>query len=158
MRIYVPLTVPLLRAAMTAGSVAAGRGYAVTPGLREHYASGNTEELEESARALAAVASLRLLAADPDAPRRRVVLAVDAEAPSDPAVRGAVVLAAAVDRADWAAALLDDPTAADVVAAAAGAVTDADAGDEDAAFMVSEADDVELLWFGIQELEHLPDD
>lgn len=157
MRIYVPLTFPLLRAALTSGQLPAGRGYAVTAGLREHYASGDTEELEESARALAAVGSLRLLAADPGAPRRRVVLAVDAEAPPDPSERGAVRLASPIGREHWAAALLDDAASADVIAAAADAVTEADAGDEDAAFMVSDADDVELLWFGIQELDHLPD-
>ncbi|HVU72198.1 MAG TPA: hypothetical protein VHE83_04495 [Mycobacteriales bacterium] len=156
MRVYVPLTFPLLRAALAAGELPAGRGYGVTPGLREHYASGDAEELEEAARALAAVGSLRLLAADASAPRRRVVVAIDADGPADPAERGAVQLAP-VSRKHWAAALLDDDSSADVIAAAADAVTDADAGDEDAAFMVSEADDIELQWFGVQELEHLPD-
>ena len=157
MRVYVPLTFPLLRAAVTAGALPPGRGYGVTPALREHYASGDTEELEESARALAAVAALRLLAADPIAPRRRAVLVVEADGPADPEERGALVFAAPVPRAQWAAALVDDADTVDVVGAAADAVTEADAGDEDAAFMVSEADDVELQWFGVQELEHLPD-
>src|SRR5215472_4944754 len=53
------------------------RGYAVTPALREWYSGGDMEELEYVAMMHAARESLRLLAADPNAPRRRVVLAVD---------------------------------------------------------------------------------
>ena len=60
---------------------------AVTPALRESYASGDTEELEYAALSLAADASRALLdaatatatatAADADVPRRRVVVACD---------------------------------------------------------------------------------
>ena len=52
-------------------------GFAVTPALREAYASGDAEELEYAAMTEAARASLRLLAADPAAPPRRVVLAAE---------------------------------------------------------------------------------
>ncbi len=53
------------------------RGYAVTPALREWYSSGDIEELEYVAMMHAARESLRLLAADPASPRRRVVLAAE---------------------------------------------------------------------------------
>ena len=52
-------------------------GFAVTPSLREAYASGDEEELEYAAMTEAARASLRMLAADPAAPPRRVVLAAE---------------------------------------------------------------------------------
>jgi len=55
--------------------------YAVTPALREAYASGDEEELEYAALTEAARASLRMLAGNPAAPPRRVVLA--AEIPAD---------------------------------------------------------------------------
>src|SRR5262245_51293212 len=81
MRVYVPLTFPALREAHAAGELAGERGgivaYAVTPGLREWYLSDDSEELEYAALGRAARASLRLLAVDPDAPRRRVVLVLD---------------------------------------------------------------------------------
>ena len=49
----------------------------MTPALREWYATGDLEELEYMAMMHAARASLRLLEEDPQAPRRRVVLAAD---------------------------------------------------------------------------------
>ncbi len=49
----------------------------MTPALREWYLSDDIEELEYAALNRAALASLRLLAVHPDAPRRRVVVAVD---------------------------------------------------------------------------------
>ncbi|MER6919180.1 hypothetical protein ABT314_09125, partial [Streptomyces spiralis] len=79
MRVYVPLTLPGLAEAYRTGELGAGPlvAYAVTPALREWYLSDDMEELEYAALNRAALASLRLLAADPDAPRRRVVVAVD---------------------------------------------------------------------------------
>jgi hypothetical protein len=64
---------------LAAGEIQAPRvrGYAVTPALREWYSSGDIEELEYVAMMHAARESLRLLAADVDSPRRRVVLAVE---------------------------------------------------------------------------------
>ncbi|WP_239076239.1 hypothetical protein, partial [Streptomyces sp. SID9913] len=79
MRVYVPLTLPGLAKAHESGELGDGPlvAYAVTPALREWYLSDDIEELEYAALNRAALASLRLLAADPGAPRRRVVVAVD---------------------------------------------------------------------------------
>jgi hypothetical protein len=79
MRIYLPATLPALARLLLTGEVSQPpvRGFAVTPALREGYSSGDLEELEYIALLHAARASLRLLHDDPDAPRRRVVLAVE---------------------------------------------------------------------------------
>ncbi|MGW3466363.1 DUF6912 family protein, partial [Streptomyces olivaceoviridis] len=79
MRVYVPVTLPALAEAYKTGELGTGPfvAYAVTPALREWYLSEDIEELEYAALSRAALASLRLLAADPDAVRRRVVVAVD---------------------------------------------------------------------------------
>ncbi|CAM5429845.1 hypothetical protein SFUMM280S_10408 [Streptomyces fumanus] len=79
MRVYVPLTLPGLAEAYKTGELGTGPllAYAVTPALREWYLSDDIEELEYAALSRAALASLRLLAADAAAPRRRVVVAVD---------------------------------------------------------------------------------
>ena len=79
MRVYLPTTLTALACLLRTGAIgpAPVRGFAVTPALREWYASGDLEELEYVAMAHAARASLRLLADDPQAPRRRVVLAAD---------------------------------------------------------------------------------
>ncbi|PWS43914.1 hypothetical protein DKT74_14085, partial [Streptomyces sp. ZEA17I] len=73
MRVYVPLTLSGLAAAHAVGEVGPGplTAYAVTPGLREWYVSDDIEELEYAALSRAAAASLRLIAGDPDAARRR---------------------------------------------------------------------------------------
>src|SRR6516165_5337773 len=83
MRVFVPSTLPAVARALQAGHVGPGPlpGFAVTPLLREAYASGDEEELEYAALTEAARASLRMLAEDPAAPPRRVVLA--AEIPAD---------------------------------------------------------------------------
>lgn len=79
MRVYVPLTLSGLAEAYKTGELETGPfvAYAVTPALREWYLSDDIEELEYAALSRAALASLRLLAADPQAVRRRVVVAVD---------------------------------------------------------------------------------
>src|SRR6266571_7052813 len=91
MRVFLPSTLPALAQALQTGQVAPGpapgpgsgqgsgplSGYAVTPALREAYASGDDEELEYAALTEAARASLRMLAANPSAPPRRVVLAAE---------------------------------------------------------------------------------
>ena len=83
MRVYLPCTLSALAGLLAStdiGQPAAGqplRGFAVTPALREWYVSGDLEELEYAAMMQAARASLRLLLEDPDAPPRRVVLAVE---------------------------------------------------------------------------------
>lgn len=158
MRVYLPATVPLLTVWVAAGHAAPGPAGAVTAGLREWYREGEADELEYAAQRVAARMSLELLAETPDAPRRRVVLAVDVP-DDDVAVidepRGAVAVGAATPRASWASALVDDEEADVVVSAAATALGGAAAGDDDAAFAVDEADATELGWYAIQELDGL---
>jgi hypothetical protein len=166
MRVFLPSTLPALAAALRAGQVGPGSGtvpgFAVTPALREAYASGDEEELEYAALTEAARASLRLLAGDPAAPPRRVVLA--AEIPNDrvkphPADSepGRVVIGEAVPLAWLASAHVDDPAAGADVRAAAAALPAADAGDDDARFTVDGAEGHELGWYATQELAYLTD-
>ncbi|MGW0362367.1 DUF6912 family protein [Streptomyces sp. NPDC002990] len=164
MRVYVPLTLPGLAEAHKAGELGPAplRAYAVTPGLREWYVSQDIEELEYAALGRAAAASLRMLARDADAPRKRVVVALDVAddavtaAPAlDEAAVGQVTLGRAVRLTEAAAVHVDADDAEADVAAAAGAVEAADAGDEDARFTVDGAEDHELLWFGVQEIPGL---
>ncbi|MFF4542641.1 DUF6912 family protein [Streptomyces sp. NPDC001406] len=166
MRVYVPLTLPGLAEAYKTGELGAGPfvAYAVTPALREWYLSDDIEELEYAALSRAALASLRLLAADSEAARRRVVVAVDvadsaATADPDralePAALGEVRVAGAVRLAKAAAVHVDADDAERDVAAAAQALEAADGGDDDAQFVVDEAEDHELLWFATQEIPNL---
>lgn len=162
MRVYVPATLPAVAGLLRAGEFHASpvRGYAVTPALREWYSSGDIEELEYVAMMHAARESLRLLAADPDAPRRRVVLAVDVADPSivvdsgfdEP---GLVRINGPVLIRDVASGLVDDNDAAPDLADAIAALPNADAGDEDAQFVVDGADGHELQWYATQELADL---
>ena len=71
MRVFLASTLPALAQALQAGQVGPGPvpGFAVTPSLREAYASGDEEELEYVAMTEAARASLRMLAKIP--PHRR---------------------------------------------------------------------------------------
>jgi uncharacterized protein DUF6912 len=157
MRVYVPLTMTALRAAFSDGEVPCAVAYAVTPGLREWYAEGDQEELEYVALTAAARDSLRMLAENPAAPRRRVVLAADVDGaqPRDVEERGTVTLTGPIPWRNVAAGHVDDPDAADDVAAAAQAVGAADGGDEDAAFTVDSAEAHELQWYATQELPGL---
>lgn len=163
MRVYVPLTLPGLAEAYKAGEFGPAplTAYAVTPALREWYVSDDIEELEYAALNRAAAASLRLLAGDPGAPRRRVVVALDVPdgaASTDPgqmlgsASLGEVRIASAVRLTDAASVHVDSDEAGKDVAAAADALGAADHGDDDAQFVVDGAEDHELLWFGVQEI------
>jgi hypothetical protein len=157
-RVYLPATLPALRRWRADGLAPSGPAAAVTPGLREWYREGDDEELEWSAQRVAARLSLEVLAAEPEVPRRRVVLAADV-ADADVAVvddpRGTVSIGAVVPVSAWASVLVDDEEADVVVSAAATALGGATAGDEDAAFTVEEADATELGWYALQELDHL---
>ncbi|MEU8778876.1 hypothetical protein [Streptomyces sp. NPDC048606] len=164
MRVYVPLTLPGLAEAHKAGELGPAplRAYAVTPALREWYVSDDIEELEYAALGRAATASLRLLAEDAAAPRKRVVVALDvadkavtADEGSDEAALGRVALAAPARLTVAASVHVDADDARADVAAAAGAVTASDAGDDDARSTVDDADEHELLWFGVQEIPGL---
>ncbi|MFI0085456.1 DUF6912 family protein [Streptomyces bobili] len=167
MRVYVPLTLPGLAEAHKTGELGPSgplTAYAVTPGLREWYVSEDIEELEYAALGRAALASLRLLAADPAAPRRRVVVAVDVpdgaasadpDRALDPAALGEVRVGGPVRLAKAAAVHADTDDAEADVTAAAEALPAADAGDDDAQFVVDGAEDHELLWFAPQEIAGL---
>jgi len=150
MRVYLPSTLPALTAALKIGEIGPAPilGFAVTPTLRERYASGDLDELEYVALTEAARASLRQLADDPGAPARRVVLATEV-ADGDIGRSGDDDHAAAVQ----VLSAIDGLDAADDVRAAIAAVGAADEGDEDARFTVDSAEGHELMWYATQELE-----
>jgi hypothetical protein len=168
MRVYLASTLPALAEARATGGVVGAplTVHAVTPTLREWYAESDLEELEHAAFLDAARSSLRLLAADPLAPRRRVVLAADlADASVRPMAhndsagldgtddaRSAVEIEPVVPMAVVASIHVDEPSAADDVTAAVEASAAADRGDEDAMFVGDGADDHDLLWYDVTEI------
>jgi Family of unknown function (DUF6912) len=164
MRVFLPSTLPALAEVLRTGQAGPDPGpqpgYAVTPALREAYASGDEEELEYAALTEAARASLRMLAVDQAAPPRRVVLA--AELPAEQVKLDAhdreparVLVNAAVPLARLVSAHVDDAVAGPDVRTAADALEAADAGDEDARFAVDGAEGHELGWYATQELPDL---
>jgi hypothetical protein len=162
MRVYLPATLPALAGLLRTGEIgpAPVTGFAVTPALREWYASGDLEELEYVAMTHAARASLRLLLSDPDAPRRRVVLAADVPDEQvghnggfdEPTV---VVISAAVPLRWVASGHIDDLLAVSDISDAVAALPAADKGDDDARFVVDGAEGHDLLWYATQELSHV---
>jgi hypothetical protein len=162
MRVYLPATLPGLAGLLRKAEIGPAplRAFAVTPALRESYASGDLEELEYVAMTQAARVSLRLLAADPDAPRRRVVIAADVPDEhigfnggfSEPTV---VEVSEPVPLARVVAGHVDDLLAVADIANAVAALPDADSGDDDARFLVDGAEGHELLWYATQELPYL---
>jgi hypothetical protein len=159
MRVYVGLTRAALAAARAAGEVGPAPlpGHAVTPALRESYATADAEELEYVALTAAADSCLPLLAAAPDEPRRRYVVAADvADVTWDPeAGPSGVVVTRPIPWREVQALHADDPEAAPVIEAAASAYAAAMAGDDDARFTVDEADAWELMWFATQEADEV---
>lgn len=163
MRVYVPSTLPALAELLRTGELgpAPVHGFAVTPALREWYSSGDVEELEYVALMHAARGSLRLLAAQPSVPPRRVVLAAELTdglaggqeiGPDDPAL---VTIDGTLPLSDVVSAHVDDPSAAGAIGAAVAALAAADAGDDDARFVVDGAEGYELLWYATQEIADL---
>jgi hypothetical protein len=158
MRVYVGLTRSALRAARDAGAIDAPlTAHAVTPALREFYATADAEELEYAALTAAADSCLPLLAASPGEPRRRFVAACEvATATPDPEPGpSGVVVPDPIPWRDVKALHADDPAAAPAIAAAAEAYAAAIAGDDDARFTVDGADGWELMWFATQEAGEL---
>ena len=162
-RVYLPATVPLLarlRADQRLVVPPGSSGHAVTPELREWYAEGDEEELEYVAFTRAAQDSLHLLRHDPQAPPRRVVIAVDLPAevavPADRDLGSSTVrMGEQVAMADVASIHVDGKDAEPDVRAAADAVVEATAGDPDAQFTVDGAEDHELEWYDPSELDHI---
>ena len=146
MYVFLPSTVPALAAALAERRV---DGAPLTAFTADPGPGSDTEEAEYEAMYAAAEGSLRLLGEDPDAPRRRVVLA--AEVPDDlvehegRAGHGAarVRVTGAVPYKKFRSAHVDDPEAVDDIAAAV-----ADPGSD-------AAEEHELMWFAVQELRHL---
>ena len=161
MRVYVPATLSILQRLVADRLVHArsGTAFAVTPTLRESYAEGDDDELAEVALREAALASLRLLAADGTSglpPRRAVVLAEVEDATARPDLDDAVVrLAGPVAFGEVIAAYVDNSDAEPAVLPAVEAIDAADLGDEDADFIVGDAQDHDLAWYAAQELPFL---
>ncbi len=126
MRVYLPATTSILRRLVDRGEIGPAplTAFAVTPGLREWYVDDDAEELEYAATLEASRASLRLLAVDPSANPRRVVVA----------------------------AHVDDRSAETAVHAAADAIDAADLGDAAAQDRVDDAEGFELGWYAAQEI------
>jgi hypothetical protein len=169
MRVYVPATWPMLRSLVKNGVLEpiGGTAFALTPRFREHYTSGDDEELEYAAMTEAARASLRLLAVEfglgEDAtPARRVVVAADLDDDQftlRPDLDDAVVrISGSVPFEKIAAVHVDADDAEYAVKQASGAIDQADLGDLDAEFLIGEAEDHELAWYDPSEVAFLVED
>lgn len=161
MRVYLPATSSVLRRLVQAGALepAPLTAFAITPALREWFVDDDVDELEYAAMLEAARASLRLLDADADAARRRVVVAADVPDADvkvrDDLDRGVVHIAAPVPLAAIASVHMDDTEAEETVAAAAEAVIAADLGDPASQERVDDAEGFELAWYANQEVRDL---
>lgn len=158
-RVYLPATVPML-ARLREEGLSVEAAHAVTPELREWYAEGDEEELEYVAFTRAAQDALLLLRHDPAAPRRRVVVSADLPARVVGRVGGelgssVVRPAGPVPVKSVAALHVDGTDAVEDVAAAVDVVVEAQAGDPDAQFTVDGAEDHELEWYDVTELDLL---
>jgi len=157
MRVYIPSTLPLLRELLDSGRIgpAPVGAMTVTAEIREWYLDDDIEALEYAALTEAARASLRLVART-SAPARRVVLACEVAdswvSPSSDGGRGAVTVTAEVKLDQIEAAHVDTVDATTDVVDALAALSAADAGDDDAQFIVDSVEDHELAWFARQEI------
>ncbi len=150
MRVYLPATLdelqhvsPVLLGPRTA--------HAVTSSLRRVWPDEDDEGWEYAAQAAAGDDALVLLAADPGAPRLRVVVAAEVpeagvRVPDDPAVPSMVEVDGGVGLDQVVSVHVDEPEAAGDVAAAAG-------GDEAALERLEERD---LLWYDVSEVQQIP--
>lgn len=161
MRVYLPATSSMLAELAGAGVLGPAplTGFAVTPGLREYYLDDDIEELEYAAAAEAARAALRLIAVDPTAARRRVVISADV-ADASVSVRddldiGVVRVGVEIPLAWCASVHADDAEAEPTVARAADQVDAADLGDPAAEEAVDDAEGFELSWYATQEIDDL---
>lgn len=141
MRLYVPATV---RDLDHPDGLAPLSAHASTPALAAALPGEDAESLEYAALLAAADESVALLAADPGAPRRRVVVAADvpgALVPAGPLPSG-VAPPAHVPWSRVVSLHVDDADAVPDVTAAA-------LGDDDALDRAAEHD---LLWYDVTEL------
>lgn len=149
MYVFLPSTVPALAALLEEGRL---EGEPLTAFTAEPGPGGDPEEAEYEAMYAAAEESLRLLAADPGAPRRRVVLTADMpdhivehQDRHGEDVARVSVLASIPYKKLRAVHVDDERAAADV----ADAVEDPGSG---------AADEHELLWFAVQEIRYVVED
>jgi hypothetical protein len=164
-QVFIPATLAMLQQLVDDGSLwpVNGTAFAVTPALREAYSAGDEDELADVALRQAALASLRLLAADGCdqgdnvLPPRRVVLAAEVgEVVFRPDLDDGVVrLAAPVTVDQVVAAYVDNAGAEPDVIKAIEVIDAADLGDEDADLIVGDAQDHDLAWYANQELPFL---
>ncbi len=160
-QVYIPATLATLQQLVTDGSLwpVNGTAFAVTPTLREAYAEGDDDELADVALREAALASLRLLAADATVRPRRAVLSAEVDdVKFRPDLDDAVVrLGAPVAIDQVIAAYVDNAGAEQDVTKAIEVIDAADLGDEDADLIVGDAQDHDLAWYANQELPFLLD-
>lgn len=161
MRVYLPSTLSRLAELERTGSLGDPPypAHAATDALRDWYGEGDEEELEWAASEEAALGSLRLLAADRAAPRRRVVLPADV--PDDAVLvdeslgPAGVRVTSPIGLLDIASVHVDSPDAAPLVERAVARLADYDEGDEDAAAVLAALDEQALEWYATQEIADL---
>jgi hypothetical protein len=159
--VYFPATTSVLRRLKETSEYGPAplTAFAVTPGLREWYVDDDVESLEYAAMLEAARASLRLLAAEPVAAPRRVV--ITAELPDavvavrDDLDLGVVRVADAVSLRQVVSVHVDDQDAEPAVRAATAVIDAADLGDPDASDAVDDTEAFELAWYATQEIDTL---
>jgi hypothetical protein len=162
MRVYVPATWPMLRTLVRSGELdpIGGTAFALTPRLREHYTSGDDEELEYAAMAQAARASVGLLAADPETVRRRVVISAEVSAvpPADGSTElgdARLELRVVIPWTSVASVHVDAIQATSVIGKAADLWEAAQDGDDDALFALDSCEGEDLMWYATQEIPDL---
>lgn len=163
-RVYVPSSLTALARIQENGHLESEEqleAHAVTPAVREWYVEGDQEELEYSALIDAAESSLGLIASDPSTPRRRVVIAADvpdgAVQPANHGTRSTVTITASVPLSMIVSIHVDETDAEKTIINAADALEKARAGDDDAQFLLDEAEALDLLWYDVTEIDELID-
>lgn len=157
MRVYVPSTTSELTRLRDAESLHRPLpATAVTDELREFYIGSDLDEVEYAALLEAARLSLRMVDADSNAARRRVVIAADvpeaAVEPDPSATRAGVRLRLDLTLSAVVSVHVDGADAEPAVAAAAAVIIEAYLGSADAKFIVNGAEAYELGWYATQEL------
>ncbi len=156
MRVFVPATGALLQAWALSGAVQrSGPAHAVTAKLTRWLPSADTEELEYVALTEASESALRLLAADPGAIPRRVVLAVDVElvvaVDNELPPYSEVTAPQRIPMAQVVSVLVDDADAEDAVGVAVEALRAADEATE-LEQLLDDVAEYELMWFDVCEV------
>lgn len=159
MRVFIPATARLLAAWAEAGEIGGiAVAHAVTPALQRWLGQAEADELEYVALGEAAEACLRLLAADADSPRHRIVLAADVDLLLAPAGARApyslVSIGEPVSMRRVVSVLVDDSDAVPAVERAVGGVRDGVTGEEFEA-LLDQATGHELMWFDVTEVPHV---